>query len=129
MEKNFVAVAVRVVGHFAGIGKAGDHGKREWIRELQNFAHGREIVAKIIDDDGEPRRAGGQIRWMRRGGGDVLEDMDDVSALVAAGVFESIAAAVRGCLGAVREVMATGYGVEGRFVAGCLLRSSRMMKI
>ena len=61
MEQNFVAVAVRVVGYLAGIGKAGDHGKREWIRELQNFTDGREIVAEIIDDNGKPWRARGQI--------------------------------------------------------------------
>jgi hypothetical protein len=114
MKKNFIAVAVRVVGYFGGIRKAGDYGKREWIGELQNFADGRKIVTEIIDDDRKTRRARGQIRWMRRGGGDVLQDMDDVSALVAAGVFESSAAAVRRCLGAVREVMATSYGVEGR---------------
>jgi len=98
MEQNFVAMAVRVIGHFGGIGKAGDHGKRERVRELEDFAHGRKIVAEIIDDDGEARRARGQIRWMRRGGGDVLEDMDNMSTLVAAGVFESSAAAVRGRL-------------------------------
>jgi hypothetical protein len=98
MEEDFVAVIVRIVGHFGRIGKPGNHGKREGIRELQNFADGREIVPKIIDDYGETRGALGQSRWMRRACGDVRKDMDDVSALVVAGVFEANAAAVGGSL-------------------------------
>ena len=92
MKQDFIAAAKSLVRNFRRVGEIRNDGHREGIRQLEQFARGRNVFAKIIHDDGEPHGVCRQRFARMRRGGDGFDDANRVGALRTAEEIESAGA-------------------------------------